>query len=117
MSLGQAAAANAAARAESLVRRAGCSTLPLATSLPPAVSILRCVRCALWLRIGSSTSLTAYTGKPDAPLKVANAVKCRHILVDKLSVAQEAITRLNAGEAFNKVAMEMVSHCSSPIAS
>ena len=47
-------------------------------------------------------------GKADVPLKVANSVKCRHILVDKLSLAEQAIARLKAGEAFNKVAMDMV---------
>ena len=35
---------------------------------------------------------------------MANKIRCAHILVEKLSVAQEVLQKLNSGESFGKLA-------------
>ena len=47
------------------------------------------------------------SNKDEAKVKPANAIKVRHILCDKHGQAMDAIKRIDAGESFEKVAMEM----------
>ena len=43
---------------------------------------------------------------------MANKIRCAHILVEKMSVAQEVLQKLNSGESFAKLA-EQYSICGS----
>lgn len=59
-------------------------------------------------KTGNSSSNKGKSDSGDSSsLKAATAVKCRHILVEKQSLAEKAIERLRAGESFDSVAREM----------
>ncbi|KAK9463886.1 peptidyl-prolyl cis-trans isomerase NIMA-interacting 4 [Lipomyces oligophaga] len=55
---------------------------------------------------GASKDKDSTDETPKAKLKAANALKVRHILCEKLSKANEAISKLEAGGKFDAIARE-----------